>query len=632
MGYIVITPRKKGLPVVSWNVSRRVDGKRHPVRETRYLGLLDAGGASLVKGAGVGELPADILAGLEARGLKVSSEPAAPRGRRAMFLRRVPLDELSSARIVNVGTYRVLRGLAESCGFLRSLRSAFEGDSEAMFALMCQRLDSRMQGYLFRDWAEDTPFDELVRLSMSPKAVSALLGRIEGRRLAFAREWYAACGRPRELIEDSTHFCTCAQAGGGRECEEYSWDHHQEAGRRQINVMSLVAMGSRLPIMYRAYPGSINDISTFTETSEEMKVVDGEASILYVSDCGYFSALNMLLMAREGHGFVMEAKWDAQTLAVLKASRAALQGPGDYVRHGSYTYRCEPCTYALHDKRRGGGRRDIFGFIYYSGLEAEQLRNGLLTTALLWKKAFARYDFDDDAQAREWLDTCTGGYGRFLKLDGIHPRLDVKVDSGRIESESERFGFHVILTTQQDMSASELLETCHGRDPVEKLWRTMKSGLGARTLMTKLDATTQGQIFIVWGAAVLHRLLSRAIEDAALPMTVNEVLLTVRKIRMTCMKERKIAHTMPRKAKDVVVGFGLEREFPEYAGQMEQLVADRERRRNQQDGKKNRGRPPKFRLKGGVQPAPKEAKQEKKEQKHLEASAKPRGRGRPPKK
>jgi len=631
MGYILVTSRKHGSAIVTWNTSHRVEGKTTPVREATYLGLLDMSGTKLIKSAELGQISEEILEGLAKKNLSVSSEAAAHRGRKALLLHHTLISELADTRIESVGTYRILRGLAEGNGFLQSLRSAYKEDCEAIFALMCQRLDSRMQSYLFRDWAEDTPF-ELVRLSMSPKVISALLCRVENQRLAFCKAWYKSCGSPRELIEDSTHFCTWAQTGSGRECEEYGWDHHQEAGKRQINVMSLVARASRLPVMYRAYPGSINDISTFTETQVEMEVIDSEAKILYVSDCGYFSSLNMRLMVKNCQDFVMEAKWDTQTLALLATKREALMNPGEYIKHGSYTYRSEPCTYILYDKKAGGKKTSIHGYIFYSGLEAEQLRNSLLSTVILWQKAFRRYDFEDIAQAQEWLDTCTNGFGRYLKLTGEMPNLDTQLDNAKIEIDTARFGFHVVVTTIRNMTAAEVMETCHGRDPVEKLWRTMKSELDAKSLMTKIDPATQGQIFIVWGAAVLHRMLADALENAGLDMTVNEALITMRKIRMMCMKNRTVAQTPPRKAKAIIVGLELEKAFPEYSDSLASQIQEREQTKKVQSGQVRKGRPAKFRLKTGRTVTPNEKKAEEKEEKMRQTAAIPRRRGRPPKK
>ena len=43
----------------------------------------------------------------------------------------------------------------------------------------------------------------------------------------------------------------------------------------------------------------------------------------------------------------------------------------------------------------------------------------------------------------------------------------------------------------------------------------MKSDIDAKALMTRMAPATQGQIFIVWDAAVLHRLLADALERAS---------------------------------------------------------------------------------------------------------------------
>lgn len=412
MGYILLTPKKYGNAVVTWNESRRVDGKRNPTRVPTYLGLLSDDGKELIKGACVKELSSEMLAALAKKGLNISEQAAAPRGRRPKFLRRTTLAELEDTRIQTVGTYRILHGLATSNGLWGALSSAFEDEAEAIFALICQRLDSKMQSYLFKDWAEDSPF-ELVRLSMSPKGISSLLSGIEEHRLDFAKHWYQACSSPCELIEDSTHFCTYASPNGGRECEKYGWDHHQEVGKRQINVMSLVDRASRLPIMYRAYPGSINDISTFLETSEEFKVIGKDASILYDSDSGYFSCFNMLLMKKSGNDFIMEAKWDLQTLAILSKNRDKLKGVGAYVKHGQHTYRYEPCCYILYDKSKGGNKSSVQGYIYYAELEACLLKNSMVSTILQWRGAFSKYAFESAEQAKEWLDTSTDGWGKF---------------------------------------------------------------------------------------------------------------------------------------------------------------------------------------------------------------------------
>ena len=58
MGYILVTERKHGHAIVTWNTSKRVEGKSSPVRDATYLGLVDASGTRLVKSADLKELTA----------------------------------------------------------------------------------------------------------------------------------------------------------------------------------------------------------------------------------------------------------------------------------------------------------------------------------------------------------------------------------------------------------------------------------------------------------------------------------------------------------------------------------------------------------------------------------------------
>ncbi len=200
-----------------------------------------------------------------------------------------------------------------------------------------------------------------------------------------------------------------------------------------------------------------------------------------------------------------------------------------------------------------------------------------------------------------------------------------------MEADAGRFGFHAVVTFLPDMPAAQVMETCHGHDTVEKLWRTMKSGLDARSQKTKMDPATQGQIFIVWGAALFHRMLSSAIGAARLDMTVDEALATMRKLRMICTKGGTVAMTPTRKSRDLVVALELERFFPEFVEYFATAVEERERAKKSPSGQKRRGRPPKFRFKATQPMSPREEKVEKKEEMLRQTAVFPRRRGRPPK-
>ena len=142
------------------------------------------------------------------------------------------------------------------------------------------------------------------------------------------------------------------------------------------------------------------------------------------------------------------------------------------------------------------------------------------------------------------------------------------------------------------------MEAIHGRDPVEKLWHEMKPELGARRLGTKMDDTTQGEVFIVWCAAVLRRLLAGRMRDCKVGMTMAELLLALRKVAVLVTDRRVSPTTLTRRSKDAIAGLRLESLFGEFEADLSSTVEARARREN--PNKKHPGRPPKYKLKEDV--------------------------------
>ncbi len=598
MGYIAIIEQGHKARV-SWNTCTRTPDKPYPLRIPLHLGVLEANGSELLRSPKCPELNREIIEALKKKGIEYLGRTANPPGREPALLSRVTIQELNSSKVVYIGVYRLLAELAEQSGLKKSFVDAFGNHAEAIFALACHRLDSRQNSYLTQDWGEETPF-AATTVNLSPKAVSRLTAQVERGRLAFSKSWYEACGRPKKFIEDSTHFCTRATSDTQREIEEYGWEHHQENGLRQINVMSMVALEVMLPIVCRSYFGSINDISTFMETSVEMEIIGKGTVREYISDSGYFSNFNMVQMLKHGDGFTIEAKWDTQTVRILADCREQLEQPGDTVKHGSFSYRFAKCSY--HLEAHGEVPEDkcnVAGFIYYSALEHSIFCNDLQVAVAECEENFYNYDFRDDQQAQEWLDTSTNGIGKYLIIEGTGESRKVRQNHTAINTDTQRTGFHVILSTNSERSALEVLATIHGRDPVEKLWHTMKSELDARTLHTKLDDTTQGKIFIVWCASILYYLVVNRMKKYDVKMTMNELFLALRKVKLLLSGERRTTGlTLTKKSKEAIVAMRLENKFPEFARELQPLVEARNKKEN--PSTKHPGRPARFKLKNGV--------------------------------
>lgn len=599
MSFIMITTQNNQRRV-SWNTSKRVEGKKYPVKESVHLGELSGDNNELLLSPELKlTITDEILQKLKEKKINFCGNYNNGPGRQAIYLSKTKIEDIENMKDEVVGTYRLLHGLAKEHGFLDALNYAFGEDSEAIFALMCQRLDDKMHCYLAKDWGEETEF-EVTTLSLSPKSVSNLLKKIEPRRLTFAKKWFENCGSPKNVIEDSTHFCTRASERSLREMEEFGWDHHKEEGLRQFNLMSLIATDLNLPIMYRAYNGSITDISTLTDTSAEMDIIGPNTKLNYITDCGYFSEFNLRHLINRGEGFLMEAKWQDETERLWAEYKTKLTEPGEFIQHGKYIYRCEECKYNLYTVENNETVVDIAldAIIFYSDLEKSERTNLLYSQLSIVLNNFRKYDFRDRYHAQEWLDTSCSGFGKFFKLKwekDSEPSIEINIE--KVEKLTSHYGVHVIVMYGFHIDALTTIKLNHSRDPIDKLWKTMKGTLNSSTLCTKLDETTLGKIFIVWGAAVLHSMVNNLLKkNKNNKLTVDEFLKNIRKIKIAKIKGQSIHRRPPAKAIDAVVDNELERFFLEFKKHFKAKIDAREDRKRKDLLAKTQGRKARFPL------------------------------------
>ena len=83
MGYSLVIPRSDKLPLVTWNISVREEGKAYPTRKATYLGLLDTSANELLRAANAVELTSEMVDDLRRKGILVGEGKAPHRGRTA---------------------------------------------------------------------------------------------------------------------------------------------------------------------------------------------------------------------------------------------------------------------------------------------------------------------------------------------------------------------------------------------------------------------------------------------------------------------------------------------------------------------------------------------------------------------
>ena len=596
--HLTISTKNNGTKNVSWNTSERVPGKKYPVSKVvAHLGIIEKDSNELLKSSKLEALTDEMLEALKAKDIVYNGNEAPKPGRVKICFRRISFEDISESEVISVGIYRYLYYLANKNKFLDALKFAYGEDAINIFTIMCGKLDHQQKNYLINTWGADTPFEQVAK-NLSAATISNLLRKLESKRLSFCERWYQNLGSPQDVIEDSTHFCTYCGNNSQRTVETYGWDHHQDAGLKQINLMSVCSMEKRVPFLYRSYAGNINDISTFYETDKEMHVIAPNVNNTYAIDDGYFSHFNLLTMIERNDSFVISGKWDSQNKKIFDKKRKKAESSQNFFLYNDKIYKHCDVSYQL--KKEDKDAEQIEGFLYFCNSERAIKLDYFHSALQYWKQKFYEYKFTSPENAKEWLDTSTDGYGDYLTLfiDGIvyNPKrkrgrppkkytYSVEFNKIAIEDKTKSYGYQFIYTNRREWGAERVFSFNHSRDPIEKLWRIMKTDLDSATLGTKLDETTEGQIFINWGAAILKILIENELKDHELNLTFKQFFQQLRNIKVQKVKGQIIAKTLRKEAKDIICKLELKDLFPKFSYMLQGYKSPK---------KSTKGKKPKF--------------------------------------
>ncbi|MFA6929430.1 MAG: hypothetical protein WCT05_03825, partial [Lentisphaeria bacterium] len=103
----------------------------------------------------------------------------------------------------------------------------------------------------------------------------------------------------------------------------------------------------------------------------------------------------------------------------------------------------------------------------------------------------------------------------------------------------------------------------------------------------------------VWCASILYYLVFNRMKKYDIKMTMNELFLALRKVKLLLSGERRTTGlTLTKKSTEAIVAMRLEDKFPEFARELQPLVEARNKKEN--PSTKHPGRPARFKLKNGV--------------------------------
>ena len=285
----------------------------------------------------------------------------------------------------------------------------------------------------------------------------------------------------------------------------------KENKKEPIVGMGLLLDANQIPIGMKMYPGNESEKPVIREIIDDLKQrshISGRT--IQVADKGLNCFNNILHAPKAGDGYIFSKS--VKTLSETEKTWVLLEN--DYVdvknKKGEVLYRIKECV-------------DDFSYSYTDNaghrktLKLTEKRIVTFNPKLAEKQ---KYEINRQVEKAKNLRACeakkseygdSSKYVTFISTDKkgtkTAGKVKVEINEKAIENAKKLAGYNMIITSEIQMSASEIYAAYHNLWRIEESFRIMKSQLDARPAYMQKQETITGHFLICYLAVLLTRLL-----------------------------------------------------------------------------------------------------------------------------
>lgn len=295
---------------------------------------------------------------------------------------------------------------------------------------------------------------------------------------------------------DSTNFNTNAY---GIELADYGHPKVDE-GLPQYNLAYAVNQKDSTPLFYELYDGSVIDNTELEIMLEEAKEF-GYERLGVLMDRGYISEKNIKALRSKGYEYILMMKQNQKICQeIIEEYGAAVQSlEGYYIgEHGVYGTTVKKQLY--------GQETNIH--VYYDDIRASEEKVALMSRYETWEK-----EIEKKVEKKLATEGEMKKYRKVFKLkyDQNGYLVAYQRNSRYIKEEIRNLGFFFIITSE-DMSASKALDIYRGRDNIEKMFRSLKSGIDFNKARVHTTESLKSKVFVTFIAMIIRNELFQKAE------------------------------------------------------------------------------------------------------------------------
>ena len=287
---------------------------------------------------------------------------------------------------------------------------------------------------------------------------------------------------------DSTNFNTNAQ---GIELADYGHPKVDE-GLPQYNLAYAVKQTDSTPLFYELYDGSVIDNTELEIMLEEAKEY-GYKKLGLLMDRGYISEKNIKMLRNKGYEYILMMKQN-QTICqeIIKEYGAVVQSLEGY-------YISEHKVYGATVRKKLYGE-EVSIHIYYDDVRASEEKIALMNKYDIWEK-----ELEKKVEKKIAVEGELKKYKNVFRLryDRNGYLLSYQRNSKAIKEELRKVGFFFIITSE-DIGTVKTLDIYRGRDNIEKMFRSLKSGIDFDKARVYTTESLKSKVFITFLAMIIR--------------------------------------------------------------------------------------------------------------------------------
>lgn len=450
-----------------------------------------------------------------------------------------PIDQERSIKsVLNYGTYYALNEIANNIGIIDILKNVFPDNYYKIlltsYYVLCE---GNILSYI-DDWCETTYNEK--NMLLTSQNISKLIKTItEDEKIEFFKEWAKKRIEKEYIAYDITSISSYST-----NINSVEWGYNRDNEELpQINLGMFYGESSKLPIYYNSYYGSITDKEHLVYMMENTKML-GIDKVKFVMDKGFYKKTNLNYMVNNNYPFIIcLSNSSIYAKKVIDEVRSIINSSRNLLDNNSYYGIIAPkvqdkIVYNMH-------------IIYNEEKVADE--NSILFNQIK--------QYEKELSKMEILPEKYSKYEKYFKITvNKDNTFTYERNHEKIDIEKGYSGYIVFLTTDLEITTSELLKIYRNKDVIEKAFDNLKNELDLKRMRIHSDEAWSGKMFISFIALIIKSYMEnnkiKVEETKNLP--IKKIIKELEKIKLvTYYDEYQLLNPLTAKQKQILKALNI---------------------------------------------------------------------------